>query len=78
MYVMGRTYCGNFLGINYYSYSVFQNRTMHPDEFSNWVRIKEALEESGNTENFYYRRACAIVSGGPDPMDNLPNVSQDG
>jgi|TARA_B100000073_G_scaffold507_1_gene472 hypothetical protein len=51
---------------------------MHPDDFSNWVRIKEALEESGNTENFYYRRACAIVSGAPDPMENLPNVTQDG
>ena len=51
---------------------------MHPDDFSNWVRIKEALEESGNTESFYYRRACAIVSGAPDPMENLPNVAQDG
>ena len=51
---------------------------MHPDDFSNWVRIKESLEESGNTENFYYRRACAIVSGAPDPMENLSNVAQDG
>ena len=50
---------------------------MHPDEFSNWVRIKETFEESENTDNFYYRRACAIVSGEPDPMKNLPNVSQD-
>ena len=50
---------------------------MHPDEFSNWVRIKETFEESGNTDNFYYRRACAIVSGSPDPMKNLPNASQD-
>ena len=48
---------------------------MHPDDFSNWVRIKEALEESGNTENFYYRRACAIVSGAPDPMENLSKGS---
>ena len=50
---------------------------MHPDEFSNWVKIKETFEESGNTDNFFYKRACAIVGGLPDPMDNLPNVSQD-
>ena len=51
---------------------------MDKASYENWVRVKEALESSGNTDNFYYRRACAIVSGRPDPMDNLPNVSQDG
>jgi ribosomal protein S19E (S16A) len=51
---------------------------MHPDEFSNWVRIKETFEESGNTDNFFYTRACAIVRGEPDPLDRTPNVSQDG
>jgi len=50
---------------------------MHPDELANWTRIKETFEENGNTENFYYKRACAIVGGLPDPMSNLPNVSQD-
>lgn len=53
-------------------------KQMDKTSYENWVRVKESLEESGNTDNFYYRRACAIVSGGPDPMDNLPNVSQDG
>jgi len=53
-------------------------KQMDKTSYENWVRVKEALEASGNTDNFYYRRACAIVSGGPDPMDNLPNVSQDG
>jgi len=43
--------------------------TMHPDDFSNWVKIKNALEASGNTENFYYTRACEIVKGRPDPID---------
>lgn len=43
--------------------------TMHPDEFSNWVKVKNALEASGNTENFYYTRACEIVKGRPDPID---------
>ena len=50
---------------------------MDKASYENWVRVKEALEESGSTENFYYRRACAIVGGLPDPMDNLPNGSQD-
>ena len=51
---------------------------MHPDEFANWAIIKEKFEENGTTENYYYKRACAIVGGQPDPMKNLPNVSQDG
>ena len=50
---------------------------MHPDELSNWIRIKETFEENGTTDNFFYKRACAIVGGLPDPMSNLPNVSQD-
>ena len=44
---------------------------MHPDEFDNWVRIKTTFEENGTTDNYFYKRACAIVGGGPDPMDNL-------
>jgi hypothetical protein len=51
---------------------------MHPDELQNWKIIKEKFEENGTTDNFFYKRACAIVSGQPDPMSNLPNVSQDG
>ena len=30
-------------------------------------RVKLALESAGSTDN-YYRRACAILSGQPDPM----------
>ena len=51
---------------------------MDKTSYENWVRVKESLESSGNTDNFYYRRVCAIVSGGSDPMENLPNASQDG
>ena len=50
---------------------------MHPDEHSNWVKIKSVFEQNGTTDNFFYKRACAIVGGLPDPMSNLPNVSQD-
>ena len=49
---------------------------MHPDELANWVKIKETFEEEGTTDNFYYKRACAIAAGKPDPMDNLSNDSQ--
>jgi predicted HTH transcriptional regulator len=56
----------------------FKKATMDKTSYENWERVKEALEESGNTDNFYYRRACAILAGGPDPMENLSNVSQDG
>ena len=51
---------------------------MHPDELQNWQIIKEKFEEDRTTDNFFYKRACAIVGGQPDPMKNLPNVSQDG
>jgi len=51
---------------------------MHPDEFQNWVTIKKVFEENGTTDNYYYKRACAIVGGQPDPFDRKPNVSQDG
>jgi hypothetical protein len=50
---------------------------MHPDEFANWVIIKEKFEENGTTDNCYYNRACAIVGGQPDPFDRKLNVSQD-
>ena len=48
--------------------------------YENWVRIKETFEESGNTENLFDQRACAIVGGRPDPLDAKlnPNESQDG
>ena len=48
--------------------------------YENWVKIKETFEESGNTENMFYQRACAIVGGKPDPLDAKlnPNESQDG
>ena len=51
---------------------------MHPDEFANWAIIKEKFEENDTTNNYYYKRACAIVGGQPDPMKNFPNASQDG
>ena len=44
---------------------------MHPDELQNWKTIKEAMDASGNTDNYFYKRAVAIVGGGSDPLPAL-------
>ena len=53
------------------------NQKMHPDEFNNWAIIKTKFEENGTTDNYFYKRACAIVAGQPDPMDNLNHGASD-
>ena len=37
----------------------------------NWQKIKDAMEASGNTDNFYYKRACAVLAGQKDPINSL-------
>jgi|TARA_B100000900_G_scaffold332606_1_gene293515 hypothetical protein len=49
---------------------------MDKHTYDNWVKIKETFEESGNTDNFFYKRACAIVGGEPDPLSAHSNVPQ--
>ena len=44
---------------------------MNKEERENWLRIKESMEESGNTDNMYYRRAVAISEGKDDPLETL-------
>lgn len=44
---------------------------MSEEERKNWQRIKDAMEEKGTTDNYYYKRACAIVDGKPDPLNKL-------
>ena len=41
---------------------------MNEKERKNWQRIKEAMEEKGTTDNYFYKRACAIVDGKSDPL----------
>ena len=41
---------------------------MTPEQLDNWKKIKTHLEPVGVTENDYYTRACAICSGGKDPV----------
>lgn len=47
---------------------------MHPDTRENWRKIKDALEAAGKTDNWYYKRALAILAGKPDPLDVPPKV----
>jgi hypothetical protein len=53
---------------------------MDEHTYNNWVKVKETFESSsGNTDNFFYQRACVIVSGGPDPIDKMmKNEPSDG
>ena len=44
---------------------------MHKDEMDNWQRIKDHMEEMSTTENYFYKRAVAILSGHADPMANF-------
>jgi hypothetical protein len=41
---------------------------MDDHTFQNWVKIKETFERSGNTDNMFYKRACAILKTGKDPL----------
>ena len=42
---------------------------MSEDERANWEKVKEALEEAGNTDCYFYKRAVAICNGGEDPLE---------
>ncbi len=41
---------------------------MNQRTLDNWRRIKEALEQSGKTDCFFYKRAIAILAGKQDPL----------
>lgn len=41
---------------------------MDSREYSNWEKVKKALEDAGKTDCMFYRRAVAILSGKPDPL----------
>jgi len=43
---------------------------MDPETRENWRKIRDHMEASGTTENWYYRRAVAILSGLPDPLNH--------
>jgi hypothetical protein len=46
---------------------------MDQHTYNNWVRIKETMEASGNTNNMFYTRACQIMKTKRDPLEKLWN-----
>ena len=44
----------------------------------NWQKVKDAMEASGNTDNFYYKRACAVLAGQKDPAHGAGRIGQIG
>ena len=51
---------------------------MDEHTYNNWVKVKQAFESSGNTNNNFYHRACAIVQGQPDPLDLvMPKINDE-
>lgn len=48
---------------------------MDQDTRKNWHKIKDALEATEKTNNWYYRRALAITQGDGDPLDGSHGVS---
>ena len=45
---------------------------MTEKELANWQRIKDHMEAIGKTDNHFYTRAVAIITGGEDPIEPLP------
>ena len=41
---------------------------MSDQERKNWIKVKEALEEAGKTDCYFYKRAVAICDGKSDPL----------
>jgi len=41
---------------------------MDSDTRKNWERIKQALENAGKTDCYYYKRAISILVYGTDPL----------
>tara|TARA_Y100000033_G_scaffold28677_1_gene27248 strand:- start:112 stop:261 length:150 start_codon:yes stop_codon:yes gene_type:complete len=42
---------------------------MDAQTLENWRKVKAALEAAGITDSVFYKRACAICAGLPDPLD---------
>jgi hypothetical protein len=49
--------------------SIQSKNQMDQHTYDNWVKIKETFEKSGNMNNMFYKRACAIVKTGKDPLE---------
>ena len=60
-----------------YSNALSNKSQMDQHTYDNWVRIKETFESSGNTDNMFYKRACAIVKTGKDPLSKMLGENND-
>ena len=38
------------------------------DQIENWRKVKQALENAGKTDCYFYKRAVSIIETGRDPM----------
>lgn len=54
-------------------YIIPWDQKMNDHTYQNWVKIKETFETSGNTDNMFYKRACAIIKTKKDPLDEFFN-----
>ena len=50
---------------------------MDDPTYNNWLKVKITFEQSGNTDNMYYRRACEIVRTRIDPLANFLGMKND-
>jgi hypothetical protein len=49
---------------------------MDKNTYDNWKKIKEVMEQKGTTDNYFYKRAVAIIKTGRDPMNSFLGTSE--
>lgn len=45
---------------------------MDAEQLEKWRKVKEALEKTGKTDSFIYKRAATVVNTGKDPGSYFP------
>ena len=50
---------------------------MDQHTYENWLKIKATFEQSGNTNNMFYKRACEIAKTRRDPLAKYLGNSND-
>lgn len=43
---------------------------MDKEQIEKWRKVKEALEQAGKTDSFFYKRALSVIKTGVDPEEN--------
>lgn len=51
---------------------------MDKEQVEKWRKVKEALEQAGKTDSFFYKRAISVVTTGRDVEEplNFSNFGQ--